>query len=88
MAVGGAVDGHAVARTRPHRRRVVADHLQVAAVGQVPKGLGEVEDRVGLAGGEVRKALARVGQTEGDADDLARGVSAGSDAVLEAGGDV
>lgn len=45
-AVGGPAEVDAVGGAGTHGRRVVADHLQVTAAGQVPKGLGELEDRM------------------------------------------
>ncbi|GGL85404.1 hypothetical protein GCM10010095_82700 [Streptomyces anthocyanicus] len=62
--------------------RVVADHLQVAAPREVPERFGELEDRVGLALSQVRQPLARIGQAETDAEDLAGRVAARVDLVL------
>lgn len=64
-------------------RRVVREHLQIVAAGEVPERLGEVPDRIDLPLGQIRKTLTRIGDLETEPDALTRGVPTRCVPVLE-----
>lgn len=64
-------------------RRVVRQHLQIVATGEVPQGLGEVPDRIDLPLGQIRKTRTRIGDLETETDALTGDVPTRRIPVLE-----